>query len=70
MNAEDIDEWLDSWIEDNYERFEDPNQAVSLCLKDASATGIAEADVVDAAGGDLAAHLIAESMAIAEARED
>lgn len=66
---EDAEEWLDVWVEQNLQArsFDDLADEVARCRSDAAAAGIADASLLSAAGGDLAAFLLEERSAIAEA---
>ena len=70
MTGEDIDEWLDSWIEAHHQNWGEPSQAVAACLADAEKSGINPRDLNDAANGDLATYLQEEAEAIAEASDE
>ncbi|WP_336946620.1 hypothetical protein [Asaia sp. HN010] len=67
MTSEDIDEWLDSWVEAHYSSWGTPDQAAQACVAAANEAGIAERDLNAATGGDLAAYLEEEAAAIADA---
>ncbi|GBQ12978.1 hypothetical protein [Swaminathania salitolerans] len=64
MRAEDIEEWLDSWVETHYAALTDRDEAARLCLDAASRDDIPERGLLAAAGGDLAAYLEEEAEAI------
>jgi len=70
MTGEDLDEWLDSWVEEHYQSWDAPDQAAQACLSAAMKAGIAERDLNAATGGDLAAYLEEEAAAIAEASSE
>ena len=58
-------DFLESWIEENIyaKMFEDKDTAERLaqdCVWEAQTRGIAKADLIEAAGGDLDAYLLAE----------
>ena len=58
-------DFLASWIEENIyaKMFEDKDTAERLaqdCVWEAQTRGIAKADLIEAAGGDLDAYLLAE----------
>lgn len=67
MVGEDIDEWLDSWIEANHAGWGTPEDAAARCLADAAQAGISERELTAASGGDLVPYLQEEGAAIAEA---
>lgn len=67
MTTEDIDEWLDSWIETHHAHWDSPEKAVGFCIAAAAEAGISESDLSAAAGGDLALYLQEEGEAITEA---
>ncbi|GBQ95723.1 hypothetical protein ACFFGF_05645 [Asaia lannensis] len=67
MTSEDIDEWLDSWIEMHHAHWGSPEKAAGLCIAAAAEAGISERDLNAASGGDLALYLQEEGEAIAEA---
>ncbi|GBR03394.1 hypothetical protein HW511_08225 [Asaia siamensis] len=67
MTSEDIDEWLDSWVETHHQHWGTPEQAAQACVAAAGEAGISERDLNSATGGDLAAYLEEEAAAIAEA---
>jgi len=67
MTGEDIDEWLDSWVENHHLSWGTPRQAAQSCLAEAARAGISERDLNAATGGDLVAYLEEEAAAIAEA---
>jgi len=67
MNAEDIDEWLDDWIETHLVHAAGDADFVALterCRADAAADGIGERALMAACGGDLAAWLAEEAGSI------
>jgi len=65
MTSEDIDEWLDSWIEAHHVQWGTPEEAAKACLLAATLDGISERDLSAAAGGDLVGFLREEGEAIA-----
>ncbi|GBQ85064.1 hypothetical protein [Asaia krungthepensis] len=67
MTSEDVDEWLDSWVEANHTQWGTPDQAVQACVAAAGLEGITERDLNTASGGDLRTYLQEEGEAIAEA---
>ncbi|GAB6854971.1 hypothetical protein [Asaia astilbis] len=70
MTSEDVDEWLDSWVEAHYQNWDTPENAAKACLAEAASAGISERDLNAAASGDLAAYLQEEAAAIAEASDE
>ncbi|GAJ29936.1 hypothetical protein [Acidomonas methanolica] len=68
MSTEDIEEWLDTWVEDHLAHgAHDLDAAVALCLKEAEAIGLSAEALIRAARGDLAAFLAEEGEAIRQA---
>ncbi|AQS87566.1 hypothetical protein AA101099_2804 [Neoasaia chiangmaiensis NBRC 101099] len=68
MTAEDVEEWLDNWIENELVApGVDIPGAVQACRTAAQAAGISDAALTRAAGGDLHAHLAEEHAAISNA---
>jgi hypothetical protein len=68
-------DFLQSWIVENVNAtmYEDRDTAEHLahdCVWEAKTRGIAEADLMEAAGGDLDAYMLAELRAVDHAVED
>ena len=63
-DPDDIAEWLDDWVDENLqtpgyqEHPSDMAVATEQCRAEARAAGIAEADLVAAAGGNLEKYLL------------
>jgi len=70
VSPEDIDEWLDSWIEAHLAHDSDAGHDgdmdafAALCRRDAALAGISERGLMAASGGDLAAYLAEEAEAL------
>ncbi|GBQ61616.1 hypothetical protein AA103196_0085 [Ameyamaea chiangmaiensis NBRC 103196] len=69
MTPDDIDEWLECWVEDHlagHANAGDPtiDALVARCIADAAHAGIGEAALRSACGGDLRAFLADEHDAI------
>ena len=73
MSPDDVVQWLEDWVDENlqtvgyHEDRDLMSSESSRCRADAAAAGIHEADLLAAAGGDLAAFLLAEQNAITDA---
>lgn len=71
LSPDDLDEWLDSWVEANLTVGDAPIEALAdQCLIEAQAAGITQEALRRAVGGDLAAFLAEERDAIRESDTD
>ncbi len=66
MAEQNVEEWLEAWIEENiqtpvyYDNKAHMKADAAQCREQAKAEGISEPDLVEAAGGDLEAYLLRE----------